>query len=241
LLAATREPFSAYALVLGLMMQPQLLKSILAQDEVLKDVDREIRKALRQVLGPLMSLDVVYRLPLIELAILPLKSLSFNQLETFNQNVLAIIHYDGHVEVCEWALYYWISTLSLGKPEIPKSIFGDFSELKLESCVLLSAVAYASRSGIEASKKAFVVAESELEITLEVIEESKLNSDVLIDAVGKMRNLKPLVKPKFLKALCIVAQHDGVVEAKEVELIRTISEGMGCPMPPVLDIQSISL
>lgn len=237
LLAATREPLSAYALVLGLMMQPEMLRNISAQDKVLKDVDRTIRQALRSLLGRLMYLDIKYRLPLIELAILPLKSLSPNQLQMFNQNVLSIIHDDGIVDVWEWALHYWISTLSLGKPEIPKPIYSNFSGLRLESSVLLSALAYARSAGTAIDKDAYTKAEQALGISLDVIEEGELNSDLLIQAVGKMRNLKPLVKPIFLKALCLVAQHDSLVEAKEVELIRTISEGIGCPMPPILDGQ----
>jgi len=235
LLAATREPLGAYALVLGLLMQRQLLANITEQDKVLNNVDREVRQQLRSLLGPLMTLDIKYRLPLIELAILPLKSLSAKQLEAFNQQVLAIINFDGYVEVWEWALHYWISSLSLNTPAIPKAIYGDFSNLTLESSVLLSAVAHASRAGVKASKRAYADAEIELGIPLKIINKDALSSDLLIQAVGEMRNLKPLVKPKFLKSLCLMAQYDGVVEAKEIELIRTISEGMGCPMPPILD------
>jgi Zn-dependent protease with chaperone function len=241
LLEATREPLSAYALVLGLMMQSSMLRNISAQDEVLVGVDKGVRQALRRVLGLLMSLEIKYRLPLIELAILPLKSLSANQLKTFNQNISAIIHYDGYVEVWEWALHYWIATLSLGKPEIPKPIYGNFSQLTFECSVLLSALGYARSTGTEVDKQAYAEAGAELGISLVVIKESELNSDLLIHAVGKMRNLKPLTKPIFLKALCLIAQHDGLVEPKEVELIRTIAEGIDCPMPPVLDGQPTPL
>lgn len=241
LLEATREPLSAYALVLGLMMQPQMLRNISAQDDALAGADKGIRQALRGLLGLLMSLDVKYRLPLIELAILPLKSLSESQLKMFNQHVSAIIHHDGYVEVWEWALHYWIATLSLGMPATPKPIYGGFSQLTLESSVLLSALGYARSTGAEIDKQAYAQAETELGISLAVIKESQLNSDLLIHAVGRMRNLKPLVKPTFLRALCLIAQHDGLVEPKEVELIRTIAEGIGCPMPPVLDGQPIAL
>jgi len=235
LLAATREPLSAYALVLGLMMQPPILRSITAQDDVLQDVDRRIRQALRKLMGHLMPLDIKYRLPLIELAILPLKSLSQQQKESFNQQMLAIIHHDGYVEVWEWALHYWISALSLNEPVIPKARYGNFASLKQESSALLSAVAYASSVEHYVSKQAFAEASAVLGIELSMMEETALNSDLLIHAVGQMRDLKPLIKPQFLEALCLVAQHDGFIEAKEIELIRTISEGMGCPMPPVLD------
>ncbi len=235
LLAATREPLSAYALVLGLMMQPEMLRSITVQDHVLQGVDRRVRQALRKVLEHLMPLDIQYRLPLIELAILPLKSLSSQQKESFNQQVLAIIHHDGYVEVWEWALHYWISALSLNEPTIPTARYSSFVSLKQESSALLSAVAHASSADHDASKQAFAKASTILGVELFIIAETALDSDLLIHAVGQMRNLKPLIKPKFLEALCLVAQHDGLIEAKEVELIRTISEGMGCPMPPVLD------
>ncbi len=235
LFAATREPLSAYALVLGLMMPPQMLRNISVQDNVLKGLDRTIRQVLRSLLWQLMSLDIKYRLPLIELAASPLKSLSTKQLADFNQHVLALIHFDGYVEVWEWALHYWITSLALNKPAVPKSIYKDFSSLVQESNVLLSALAYARTSGVAIDKQVYVEVEQALGVPLQVVNETALTSDLLIHAVEKLRNLESSVKPKFLKALCLIAQHDGMVETKEIELIRTISDGIGCPMPPVLD------
>lgn len=237
LLNATRDPLGAYALVLGLLMDRKILTNITEQDKVLAGVDQDIRRAFRLLLTSLISLDIKYRLPLIELAISPLKSLSENQLADFNQNLLLIINHDGYIDIWEWALHYWLVNLSLNKPTIPKAKYNNFAKLKVETNILLSALAYAGSGGVKDSAQAFADAARELGIPISLIQEHTISSRLLIHAVGEMRDLKPLVKPKFLKALCLVAQKDGVIEAKEIELIRTISEGMGCPMPPVLDGQ----
>lgn len=237
LLVASRDPFGAYALVLGLLMNRQLLTSMSAQDKALEGVDREIRQQFRQLLASLISFDIKYRLPLIELAILSLKDLSPQQLKKFSQHMINIIKHDGRVEVWEWALHYWIINLSLGKPTIPKSKYSDFSRLKPESNILLSAVVYTNDPGLEVSKQIYDDAKAALGIPFEMVSKDEITSDSLIKAIGKMRELRPLIKPNLLKALCLVAQHDGVLEAKEVELIRTVAEGIDCPMPPVLDVQ----
>lgn len=237
LLAATRDPLSAYALVLGLLMDRKILANISEQDKVLAGVNQEIRKAFRLLLSSLIALDIKFRLPLIELAISSLKSLSKNQLDDFNQNIMVVINHDGYVDIWEWALHYWLIDLSLGKPVIPKAKYNDFAKLKVEANILLSALAYVSSAGEQTSVEAFADAEQALGIPVKLIQEQTITSQLLIHAVSKMRDLKPLVKPDFLKALCMVAQKDGVIDAKEIELIRTISEGMGCPMPPVLDSQ----
>lgn len=237
LLTATRDPLSAYALVLGLLMDRQILTNITEQDKVLADVDQAIRKAFRKLLPSLLSLDIKYRLPLIELAISPLKTLSKSQLADFNEKILMVINHDGYVDIWEWALHYWLINLSLGRPVIPKAKYSDFSQLKVEANILLSALAYAGTKGVDASAQGFSDAEQVLDISVNLIQERTITSKLLIHAVRKVRDLKPLVKPKFLEALCLVAQKDGVIDAKEIELIRTISEGIGCPMPPILDGQ----
>jgi len=234
LLNATRDPFSAYALVLGLLMDRQLLTSIPQQDKILAGVDNAIRRELRSLITSLMRLDIKYRLPLIELAISPLKSLSSQQLDAFNQHILAVINHDAHVDIWEWALHYWLIELSLNPPTLPKAKYKNFKQLKVESNILLSALAYSGSANQQQHQQAFAAAEQTLGITLTLLQEETVTSQLLVHAVEKLRDLTPLIKPKFIKALCLVAEKDGVIDVKEIELIRTISEGMGCPMPPIL-------
>jgi len=234
LLLASRDPMSAYALVLGLITSKELLKNPVQLDSATKVIEPEIKTILRKIFQPLISLDIKYRLPLIELAIPSLKSLSEAQQKKFKQDLLLIIKLDDRVESWEWALHR-IITLSLKKAKIPRARYSDFSSLQHECRILLSAVIYSSNCNIEMRKAAFNVAAKDLDIDSELIGKENINVSELMSAIQKICELKPLVKPRFLKALAYAVQHDGVVEAEEVEFIRAIAEGIDCPMPPLLD------
>jgi Zn-dependent protease with chaperone function len=234
LLLASREPLTAYALILGLFMDKGLLKNIPEQDRLLKGIDREVCKQLRLLVSQLLTLDIKYRLPLIELAIPSLKSLSKNQLEQFEQHMLLIINHDKRVEFWEWALH-WIITQSLNKPDIAKARYDNFNLIENETAILLSATVYTANSSDELGQQAYITATTELGISIEKIEKNKINSTELLRSIAKVRELKPLIKPRFLKALSLAAEHDGVIEPEEIEFIRAIAEGIDCPMPPLLD------
>lgn len=233
---ASQSPLSANALVLGLMMHQSLLKDTAAQSRLLPNLGQLIMQELRQLLNALLTLKIQYRLPLISMSLPALKGLSPKQKTALNTDLLTIIHADDTVEVWEWALHYWITQLALRKPEIPKPKYDDFSQIADETTLLVSAVAYASSKAISetAQRLVFKAAERELGITLGIVNKAALTSDKLVKAVEDLRYLNPLLKANFLKALSLVAQHDGVIEAKEIELIRTIAEGIGCPIPPVI-------
>lgn len=234
LLLASRETMTAYALVLGLLMDKELLKNMSEQDKLLKGIDKEICKQLRKILSMLIPLNIKYRLPLIELAIPSLKSLSQSQLEQFEQHMLLIIKHDNRVEFWEWALH-WIITQSLNKPIVVKPRYDNFTLIENECAILLSATVYTASSRNEVGKEAYNAAANEIGISIELVEKNKINSSDLLNALAKVRELKPLVKPRFLKALSLAAQHDGVIEPEEIEFIRAIAEGIDCPMPPLID------
>ena len=62
----------------------------------------------------------------------------------------------------------------------------------------------------------------------------ELKLDVLDRAIDKLAELKPLVKPRIIKACFEAAAADGVFRVAEVELVRTVAATLDCPLPPVL-------
>ena len=52
-------------------------------------------------------------------------------------------------------------------------------------------------------------------------------------AMDKLMRLKPLVKPKLLKACVATIMHDGRATNRGIELVRAISTCLDCPMPPL--------
>jgi len=55
----------------------------------------------------------------------------------------------------------------------------------------------------------------------------------LNQSLDKLMQLKPLVKPRVLKACVAVVLEDGKTTTRGIELVRTISTCLDCPMPPV--------
>jgi len=234
LLLASREPMTAYAMTLGLIVHKALLKNPTQLDLLFQDIDSGIVLLLRKLTQSLLSLDVKYRLPLIELAIPSLKSLSDAQQKKLKQDLLLIIKLDNRVEFWEWAIHR-IIILALNKSKTTKAIYSDFTKLEYECRLLLSAVIYSSGCDKEMGEAAFSSAAKALGIKNEIVAKDKISHIELVQSLQRMNELKPLVKPQFLKALALAAQHDDVIEAEEVEFIRAIAEGIDCPMPPLLD------
>ncbi|HLD64798.1 MAG TPA: hypothetical protein VJA19_02025, partial [Pseudomonas sp.] len=53
-------------------------------------------------------------------------------------------------------------------------------------------------------------------------------------AVNKLSQLKPLHKPRLLKALARCIEHDEHISVEEAELFRAVADSLDCPMPPLL-------
>ncbi len=51
-------------------------------------------------------------------------------------------------------------------------------------------------------------------------------------ALWQLRHLKPLVKPRVLKACAAVALADGHVSGREGALLQGIAATLDCPLPP---------
>ena len=53
-------------------------------------------------------------------------------------------------------------------------------------------------------------------------------------AIDKLNHLKPLQKPRLLKAMAACINADGVVTPEEAELLRAVGSLLDCPIPPLL-------
>ena len=50
-------------------------------------------------------------------------------------------------------------------------------------------------------------------------------------AVSKMADAYPLLKPRLLKGMAACASHDGVLSPREVEILVAVAAVMDCPVP----------
>jgi Zn-dependent protease with chaperone function len=165
---------------------------------------------------------------LVELAQPALKQLSPDQLQQFLQLTNQLINSDGEITLQEWGLgrllHHYLD-----------SSHGVSAKLALDQCyeacrVLLSALAVAGHDGADA-EAAFAAAVSSALLPSTTM----LPTDIaaLDAAMNQLIQLKPLHKPRLLKAMVACVEHDGKLTGEELDLLRVVAALLDCPLPPL--------
>lgn len=230
---ATHNPLQAQGVIFGLLLsknvqeknhQWQLLAE-LYNDKTLQDLSATAEKAARA--------DEGSRLPLMELSLPSLKTLDNASINLFLQAVHKLIYADNRINGMEWAINHTLRHYLLELPTGPQIHL--LTDLTSELSQLLSMLAHVSSKEIPEIQKAFNAATQELAIdNLALIDKQKLTLSHVDTALEKLNQLKPLQKPKLLKALSQCVMADGKVTLREAELLRAVAAALDCPIPPIM-------
>lgn len=238
LVDAAREPFSARPVVYAMLL----------------DDDKEVRKAqlerlavktdsgeyhkTQELFALTQSLDRQLRLPLIDLAIPALRSLSDKQYARFRNRIVELVKADSKIDLFEWVLQKIVLRhldphFTEARP--PKAKYHTLDAVSHHVATLLSALAYVGASDESAAQTAFdagakVAGSSALR--LKPMEAARLGP--LEEALGKLVHLSPKAKKKLITAAATVVADDDKITSREAELLRAIADTLDCPMPPLL-------
>ena len=105
--------------------------------------------------------------------------------------------------------------------------------------VLLSVLAHSGHEDEKEAEQAFLAAKGYLELNMGMQYRHNIGSNTgqLEKALDSLNHLKPLEKPKLLKAMAATINADGKVTAEESELLRAVGGLLDCPIPPLLPEQ----
>ncbi|MGH1472393.1 MAG: M48 family metallopeptidase [Cellvibrionaceae bacterium] len=239
---ATHDSFSARAIIYSILLNKQLSKPevLNSQLALLQDKAHPIVYKFTEQFQPVIhNLDTVLFLPLIELCMPALKTLSEPQHQVFKRNLIALIKADNKVDLFEWAIYrILIHNL---EDQLNTKNNKKISQLNLECHLLLSLVAHAGHDVSDEAEAAYTSAMSSLGIEeFSVAEQNNVSLRELDRALNSLSNLKPLEKPSLLKAVALCISHDEKITATEAELFRAIADSLDCPVPPLLANQTLS-
>jgi len=172
-------------------------------------------------------------LPLVELALPSLTQLSRTQYEEFLGLQEQLITADGKLTLFEWCIYR-ILRHSLSREPLPKAKV-DLQSCASECMLVLSAVAVAGHRDAALAEVACAQGIGSLgfAVALEPFVADVPDPARLDQALDRLRRLKPLQKPRLLKALVLCIAHDGKTTAAETELLRAIAAILDCPVPPL--------
>lgn len=232
---AAAEPFGARAVIYVLLLDPR------------PEVEREQQRLLEQQADPQVvqvcqtlaerrrDLPEAVRLPLIELTLPALEGLSEEQYRRFRGVVQALIAADKRVDLKEWILQRLVirqldEHFGLRKPARAKH--GKLTQVKAQLQVILSLVAHTEYPDAQQAEQAFNAGAAEAGMSdLGLLPRDALNLETLNKALDTLEQLKPLAKPRLLKACAVCLLFDNNTTVPAQELLRTIASCLDSPMP----------
>jgi hypothetical protein len=117
----------------------------------------------------------------------------------------------------------------------PPARYSILGEVKNECEQLLSLVAYAEHSDDSSAARAFDAGCKAIGVgAFHIVARKELSLQRLDAAVDKLEQLKPLLKPRLLKACAACIGMDGQVGIEGIELLRALASSLDSPMPPVI-------
>ncbi len=243
---AARSTLGAVALVYALMMEDD---STTAEElAVLKELTHERIFEETERLVPLTrALDPLARLPLIELAVGSLRELSPDQYTTFRRELGAIAAADNRLSIFEFAVQksvvHWLDSAFGLRPARPVQYYAPRA-LKREISTVLSALAYASAREERDAHMAFQFGASQMRLMepgeLVQVSSSEFGFEKLDVVLDRLDAASPAVKEQVVGACAHVVLADGHIDAAESELLRVVSDAMGCPAPPILSTAAMA-
>lgn len=240
LINASHEPRDAISLIYSLLLVSSDGDNVLVWEESLKNLfSDETIFDINKFLPQLASIPLSYRLPLIELCIPTLSSLSSSQVEHFVANIYKIITLDDKVSLFE----YVISKIITNRLQnvLRKSASTTFRNLKLEDCQdscvkLFSLIARRGISDDMLQEKAFFRG---IELLFPAHFSSlsyypDLSLKELDEVLETLRCTDFEVRRKILASILEIIYSDNVVTIEQSEIFRAVADTLDIPSPPIM-------
>ena len=233
---AAQDAYSARALIIAMLISQQ--KDRDAALAVLADgSDPDIQVLSLKLVDEVEKLDERFKLPLLELAVNALKEMSPNQFVQFKTRVDALIRSDKVVNLNEWIIQRFVVQQldgHFGFRKLRRAKYDHLESLRDEAAVILSLIAIVEHDRDEECTKAFDAGSRMAGLAgLKIVPRKGFKLESLNGSLDKLVQLKPLEKPRLLKACVAVIMDDEKTTTKGMELVRTLSSCLDCPMPPM--------
>jgi len=238
---AAEEPFGARAIIYGLLIDQKAELEAKQRQILMQVADPAVAEHTKVLKDDLLILPMFARLPLLELTIPALQELSAPQYRQFRKAVHSLIAADKKVDLKEWILQRLVMQALdeyFGLRKRPTAKHAYLGAVKKEAEIILSLVAYTEHQDAVIAEKAFDAGKSEVGAgALQFAQRDQLTLDNLNAAVDELEKLKPLLKPRILKACAACIMYDTKASIRGQELLRTIASTLDCPMPPLSTIK----
>ena len=243
LLSAAREPFGSRAVVFGLLLddEPEVRDRQLAA--LAAKADRPSVETLHKLLPHIGQLDARARLPLLDLTLPALRSMSAGQYQVFDTCLRSLVEADKRLSLFEWTLGRVLERHLASEYRDQRRVrihYYGLAKLADPISMLLSTLAHAGQGEDEAAAALATAAEQLPEVHLRLVPRSECSLALVEQALDTLAQVAEKHRGRIVDACAAVICADGHVKVAEAELLRGISDLLDCPMPPILPGQEVA-
>jgi len=232
-----KDPYSARALVYASLIQNYPDTDPTQWNVLQQNADPHVFTWTKELFPVLQGMPAKFRLPVYQLSMPALRTLSAVQYDVFRRNVEALIHTDRKVSFDEWVVQRFIlqpldEAYGMRKPGRIK--YNNFDTIKPELELIISALTYIDNKNDSSAQYAFNLVADELGVKgLRPVWRDDVKIATLDQALDKLEQLTPQLKLCLLKALINSLKLENEITEAGYELVRALASCMGCPMPPI--------
>jgi Zn-dependent protease with chaperone function len=242
-LDAAHEPYGARAVVYALLIDTDAESRKVQFQRLAAHADEGVQKLTTALLPHVQQLCREARLPLIDLLMPALRSLSPDQYKSFRVNVAALIEADRKIHMLEWTLWRILAhhlDAHFGRSRPPRVRFHKLRGLEHSCAALLSALARSGHAEQRQIRDAFEAGTAHLGgLSVELRSPDACGPHDLERALDQLQLAAPRPKRRVLSACAACVAADRKVTVHEAEILRAVADVLDCPMPPLLPGQAL--
>jgi Zn-dependent protease with chaperone function len=238
---AAHEPFGARAVIYGLLLDEEEAIRLQQMKQLEKTADPAVFAETKKLYPLLSSLAAESRLPLMDISMPALRSMSFEQFRTFEENVEILVRADEKVSLFEYSLKHVIIRrleANYVKPHRKVMKIDSILEVAEEcSCVLslLANLGHEDNQAVQAFDHA-VATFQEPRDGFHYLDRKQCQEIELDAVLEKLAAVSPKVKQSLVTACFQCLVYDKEIKLAEAELFRVVVYALDCPLPPWVKI-----
>ena len=236
------DPFTARATMYALLLDSSAKIRMIQLEQLQQEADANVFREMLEIQPLVAKLEPELRLPLLEMLLPALKSLSVEQFNTFRSCIRTLIQADKKIGLFEYMMqrmlmrHLYPAFLKSKPIKVHFDAAGELADDVAEIITILI-----GNGGHAEPEKVFEAAMRTFIGEGRVPTMPKPGDDTLSMLDGALRKAErasPDIKRALLKACVFTVLADGKTAAPEIEMLRTIADALDAPMPQVRLVSS---
>lgn len=234
---SARDPFGSRAVIFALLLDEdvRIRQTQLAALE--QAIEPQVVQLTVQLYQTVAELPARLRLPIIDISMPALLSMTRDQYQTFSASLHALIAADSRLSIFEWGLSQIVVqhlTPNFAHIPEPRIKYYGLQQLGMPISHLLSMICHVGND-LEGSRATFSVgAETLPDVPLEWVPPEQCSLRKLEEDLTLLRQAAYRLRGQLIDACTACICADKEIRPAEAELLRGIAELLDSPMPPIL-------